>query len=317
MVPRAFAVFDEDTPNPAAMQWTVDVQRQVGPSLVLQAGYVGTHGYDISLLRYFNQPDRQTGVRPYPSVLESYSKVPIENSDYHGLNLALHKRLSRDFQFNANYTWSKNLALGSGDYYGGNESYVQDSTNPNADHGPTAYDRTHFFTLDGTWSPRPDSWLRLHGPLKNVVGGWQLGGILRAASGDPLTVLQASSFLNSRPDFVSGAQPYASSSDKYTWLNPAAFVAVPLSTGGKLPVRPGNVGKGSLRGPGRWGVDFSAGKSVTLRERYKFTFRAEMMNALNRVNLLDPIVESTQSDFGKVRTVEDARVIQMSLRFAF
>src|SRR5499433_3272559 len=36
-VPRSFEIFDENNPNPYAMQWTFDIQRQLTPTLALQA----------------------------------------------------------------------------------------------------------------------------------------------------------------------------------------------------------------------------------------------------------------------------------------
>jgi len=311
-VPRSFEIFDENNPNPYAMQWTFDIQRQLTPTLALQAGYVGTRGVKISMSRNINQPDRMTGIRLFPHVLESNLRDASDTSSYHSLQATLHKRLSHNLVFNLYYTWSKALAVSQGDYYGGNDPEVQDENNLRADWGPLNQDRAHVFTSDFSYTLLLDNrakWVR------HFAGGWQIGGIFRAATGTPLTVTQASGFRISRPDF-SGGDPYLHSNDKFLFLNPAGFTRVPLSPAG-LPIRPGNVGKGSLRGPGFWNLDLSLSKSFRFGERYNLNFRADMFNAFNHVNLLNPIVELTQPTFGQIRSVDVARTMQLALRFHF
>ena len=63
-VPRAFEIFAEDNPNPYAMQWTLDIQRQLSPTLVFQTGYVGNKAVKISQSHTFNLANRVTGIRP-------------------------------------------------------------------------------------------------------------------------------------------------------------------------------------------------------------------------------------------------------------
>lgn len=53
------------------------------------------------------------------------------------------------------------------------------------------------------------------------------------------------------------------------------------------------------------------------QQRYNLKFRAAMFNAFNHVNLLNPIVELTQSTFGQIRSVDVARTMQLALRFHF
>ena len=106
------------------------------------------------------------------------------------------------------------------------------------------------------------------------------------------------------------------SKDRFRFLNPTAFAAVPQSAA-RLPVRPGNVGKGSLRGPGFWNLDLSLSKSFRFSERYNLRFRADMFNSLNHVNLFNPILDFARFDFGQIRSVDSARRMQLALRFHF
>ncbi len=151
MSPRAFEIFAEDNPNPYTMQWTLDIQRQLSPTLVFQTGYVGNKGLKISQSHTFNLGDRVTGIRPVPSILESNLRDASDFSTYHAWQTSLRKRLSYDLAFNVNYTWSRNMALSQGDYWGGNDPEVQDETNYRADYGPINQNRTHSMTLDAIY----------------------------------------------------------------------------------------------------------------------------------------------------------------------
>ena len=61
------------------------------------------------------------------------------------------------------------------------------------------------------------------------------------------------------------------------WYNPAAFV---LPTPGTY----GNIGRGTLTGPGLANVDLSLFKNTAVSEKTTMQFRAEFFNILNRSN---------------------------------
>ena len=83
--PRSFEIFQEYNGNPYSLQWTADIQRQIGNDAVLQVGYVGTRGVRILLTHNINNPDRLTGQRPVPSVAISNLRDAGDSSTYHGL----------------------------------------------------------------------------------------------------------------------------------------------------------------------------------------------------------------------------------------
>ena len=315
-IPTRYDVFDQDNPNPTSYKWTLDIQRELTPTMVFQAGYVGTRGVKVSLKHNINQPDRITGIRPVAHLLESPWRNASESSTYHGLQTSFRKRFSGGLTFNVNYTFSKTLAVTNGDYWGGNDPEVQDETNWAADWGPISSDRKHNFSMDWVWDAPFDRWTGATGALAHVVGGWQFTGLLRAASGAALTVEQDSNFDSSRPDYVWGEDPYLKGGDKRMYLNPAAFAEIPEGAGG-APIRPGNVGKGALRGPGFWIVDFSFAKRFNFTERVALRVGLDMFNALNHLNLRNPEPDITDKRFGLVRKVFPARSMQLTARLTF
>jgi hypothetical protein len=313
-VPRSFQIFDENNPNPYAIQWTLDIQHQISSTLVLQTGYVGTRGLKITMNHRSNQPDRVTGIRPFPAVLESLQRDASDNSKYHAWQTSLRKRFSSDFSFNVNYTWSKTLALGQADYWGGNDVVAQDEKNRRDSYGPINEDRNHRITLDFIYAPF-DRWLGANAAARHLIGGWRLSGIVSGSSGAPINVTQSSSYSGSRPDY-NGADPILTG-DRFHYLNPAAFTLVPVAAASGATIRPGNVGKNAFRGPGVWNLDLSLMKEVRFAERYDLTFRADMFNATNSVHLGSPISEVTRTDFGQIRTVASARTMQLGLKLNF
>ncbi len=315
VVAKSFEIFDERNPNPYAMQWSLDIQRQLASTLVFQTGYVGTRGLKVTMSHNINQPDRVTNVRPFPGALESLYKDASDNSAYHAWQSSLRKRLSNDLSFNVNYTYSKTLAISKGDFWPGEDTRAQDEKNFAENWGRHAQDRTHVFVWDLVYNAPFDRWLNANSALRHVAGGWQVAGIFTAASGGPLEVSQPSSTDSARPDYI-GGDPYLRGSNRFQYLNPAAFARVPTGPGGAT-IRPGNLGKNALSAPGSWNVNFSLAKEFKFVERYSLRFRADMFNALNHANLGGPITDIRQADFGLIRTVSGARTIQLGVRFAF
>jgi len=170
------------------------------------------------------------------------------------------------------------------------------------------------------WEAPFARWAGATGPLAKVIGGWRLGGIMTATSGQPLTVEQESDLESSRPDYI-GGDPYLTAPDpeehQKWYLNPAAFQEVPENDASEMPERPGNVGKNSLRGPRRFDFDLSASKTTAITEKVNLQLRGEFLSVLNHPSLDDPEMRIGESNFGKITGVGGSRVIQMSLKLTF
>ncbi len=127
-----------------------------------------------------------------------------------------------------------------------------------------------------------DRWLNASSVLKHVVGGWQLAGIVGVANGPWINVVQPSTFLQSRPDYA-GGDPLPERSESIPLFEPGSVYEIPDWTPAGAPIRPGNLGKNALRGPGFWNLDLSISKDFKFYERYGLKFRVDMFNATNSV----------------------------------
>jgi hypothetical protein len=100
------------------------------------------------------------------------------------------------------------------------------------------------------------------------------------------------------------------------WFDPTAFSLPTVRTWG-------NLGRGTLRGPGLETVDISLIKNTSLTERVGLQFRAEAFNALNHTNFGPPnsIVFSGTSispSAGLITTTATtSRQIQFGLKLLF
>lgn len=319
---NVFQIFNPNLQAPYTMQYSLDIQRQLTPTLVLSTGVVGTRGVKFILFRAANRVDRITGLRPNPNLSQPVYTDNSQSLTYYAWQSSLTKRFSNRLSFDVNYTWSKGIANASGDFgawfTGENSNTVnQEFFDLKADRGPTAFDLTHVFTAGWIYElPRLQN---VRNPfVRQVLGGWQASGIVRANTGLPVTAVQSSSRPGDRTDFVGGGPvvlPNYQSTLQY--LNPAVFQLIPRSAASGAPVRPGNAGRGAFREPGLWNLDFSLAKYVSIREGLRLQFRTDMFNAFNHTNLSGLRTNLNDRFFGQLLSTRGARVIQMSLRLDF
>jgi len=320
-------------------QWNVSVGREIIPGTTLELGYVGNKGK--RLLRSFdtNQvpagdhngngvPDRLDFIRAgsdddAKSALRPYGVFGNENIEisshegstiYHSLQTQLVSRFQRGSQFQASYTWSR--TIGDVALTGDGENFIDASSlslleNPGLDRGLTETHRTHVFNaslvlvlpeLEGESAP-----------VHHLLGGWEIGTIVQASSGSPLTVYTGSIpdltggvsgtglTDNQRPNRVSGQSCRASSGPKEQWLNPNAWTL----TGFELGTF-GNSGRGICEGPRFAQVDLAFYKTIRIGGRMKAQVRFEIFNLFNRTNFVDVDTElnptSVTLDTGDVTT---------------
>jgi hypothetical protein len=167
-------------------------------------------------------------------------------------------------------------------------------------------------------------WLGSVGGLGGkLVSGWQINTILTFQGGFPLTPQVGSNRSgdgNSRNPDRPNVNPAFSGPvvlhDPNEWFNPNAFL---------LPVAGtyGNLGRGTLIGPGLGEVDLSFIKNTQLTERIGLQFRAEGFNVFNHSNFGTPnpiVFQGTviSSSAGLVTaTSTTSRQIQFGLKLIF
>jgi hypothetical protein len=141
-----------------------------------------------SILRHAGLPDNWLVPDP------QFSSVNIagnnQSSTYHSLNLQLTRRLSHGFTNTTTYIWSK--AMGSVTTGTGGSSTATDPNNRAGQNTLQLVDHAHQISSNGSYElPFGTNHFLLGGApgwLQNIVGQWQLGGIMNFATGAPLSI---------------------------------------------------------------------------------------------------------------------------------
>ncbi|CAN5341531.1 hypothetical protein BH10ACI3_BH10ACI3_21270 [soil metagenome] len=155
-----------------------------------------------------NMPNANT--TPYPAGTLRAQFLPNPNAGvvnllenggtyyYNSGQFELRRKFSQGLYLQANYTFSKELtdAIGTG------QTRVEpflDNNNRGLDYARADYDQTHVININALYElpfGRNHRWLNENKWLDYLVGGWQVGGVLRIASGAPITFLDPTGTLN-------------------------------------------------------------------------------------------------------------------------
>jgi hypothetical protein len=323
---------------PTVYEWNLTVERQLPSNFLVRAAYVGTRSLHILETEFYNaapfipqgQPGCCTGkpglglanATVFAASGGAFGKNTFSNtvqaditdinSSYHSLQMSVEKRVSHGLTLLANYTYSKSLddlPFGEG-VSGFDTGYsalpFNDPNRHKFDYGPSSFDHTHVFVASYVYQTPSlkgmSSWVR------QFLGDYEIGGIVSAASGRPITVLQGTEVSgtgigNDRGTLCtgsgpagdtcqSGTSPYGSNSCAgvtatcVSWLNPAAFEPTKAGSANNAAIFGtfGNVGKNVLRLPRTVNWDMSLSKYFNITERWRLQLRVEYFNIFNHPN---------------------------------
>jgi hypothetical protein len=326
-------MYDPNIKPARSNQWNVDVQRQMTHNILLTAAYVGAKSDRLNVTSIFNVattagPGTAAEVKartPFPWAASTFMGLSIGSAHYNSLQLSAEKRYSNGLQFLLAYTWSKSMDNGGSGYFGvengpGGSSAVQNIYNIKPDWGVSAYDITHYFSASVLYelpAGKGKPYLN-HGPLSQILGGWQVNTITALRSGQPYNLDVLGDVGNvgngvgwwsyARPNLV--GNPHVSNPTPQQYFNPAAF-SVPVNSFG-------NFGKNALRSASVYNVDFSLFKRFQITETINLEFRAEAFNVFNIQNLAPPGVDIGTADAGVVNGVAvPPREIQLGMKLHF
>jgi len=149
-----------------------------------------------------------------------------------------------------------------------------------------------------------------------VASDWKLSTIYRVTSGAYLTVTSGADraltgLTGETADQILG-NPYLSAPKTLgsVIFNKNAFANPALGSYS-------NVGPLSTLGLGTWSLDASVSRIFKVKEKQQFEFRAEAFNLPNAVRALNPNTALNNVNFGKITSVDQPRIMQFALKYAF
>ena len=340
--------------TPTVQEWNFTVEQRIRPNTALRVAYAGSFGYHGLLSIDPNTIPAQicsnpngcqaggigvakgpvaqgaqyipVGTRPNPYLSGGFFWYSEGNSSYNALQVDMIRRLSQGLQFRGNYTWAKNLDVNSGltGAQANNQAQmVLDRNDLRRDWGPSALNITSQVSISAHYElPFGDGkhWRSSGGGFENrLIGGWEINGIAALLSGFPFTPQIGSNSSGDgdtrNPDrpsvYPSFSGPVLLQSPDQ-WFNPSAFIL-------PAPGTYGNLGRGTLTGPGLATLDVSLSKDTVVCERSKLQFRAEFFNVLNRANFAtpNPIVFSNGAFSSSAGLITSTTTTSRQIQFGF
>lgn len=306
-------------PNPYSLQWMFGFQQALPWRMTLEADYNANRGLNEAVSETVNLPDRVTGIAPQPNSGKQGLLGPYGRSKYASLQVSLRKSLSTGLTFSEAFTYARDSAEGSADLL--LQGAPQDIYNRSADWGPAMNDVKLRSVTSAVWElPFSHGTTSTNLVSRLLLSGWQLSGVFTAQTGLPANITNvASSYGSDRPHACGCGVPtylsgYHSGLNQY--LNPAAFVTVPISAASGEQFASGNLSYNAIRAPGLINVDAAFSKAFAFTERFRFRLRAETFNTLNHTNLTMLVTTIGSSTFGRL-TQATARTIQISGMLTF
>ena len=271
-----------------------------------------------------------------PQVSQANYYTNTGKSSYHSLQLQSTVRASSLLNIQGTYVWSKSLALSAGTY-----------TNPadrNLDYNLAPTHSTHDFRANGTFSlpfgPNRPFFGNSSGWTARLIEGWQTSFIYNVSSGQPASVVGATTlYANGVPDIVGDfpVKPFSDlvwsgDSGKYfgsrfgqtadpqcsqiaSELRPyCTLQAVTDSSTNQVvlqnahPGQRGTLGQKTMELPGAWALDAAISKSFQIKEGKRVQVRMDATNIFNHPLLGNPTLNvNSTSPFGDISAKGDQR----------
>jgi hypothetical protein len=314
--------------DPYSINWNLGIQHSFGKNYTAEIRYVGTRGVHLDVQTRLN---RQNAVDPQhflPTYLQAPSQTqlnsltttlaelqarssfvaaynndgfngsnitcdcPFGSSIYHGLETQLTRRFSNGLQFQAAYTYSRDIDNDTADFF---STYLtprrpQDFQDMAGERAVSPLSRTHRFTVAAVYNLpffNNANWF-----VKNIVGNWAF---------TPTYTYESPEWVNAQSTTDSNLN--GDSAGDRTVINPAgnrsmASTVTPLTNSGGAVVayladNPSayyiQAGKGALANGGRDtlatqptnNVDLALYKDIAITERVRFRLGGQFANVLN------------------------------------
>ena len=337
--------------TPTTNGWNAAVQRELLGGTTLEVSYSGSRSSHVNAGVDVNQPFPTTNPnsspesrRPYPN----HGYLPLvgtfANAAYDSFQAKLQKQYSNGISLLGSYTWGHSIddatsavTMGtggsSGDYY----DFYRNARDLKADRGNSFFDIRHRLVVNYLYDlPIGKQHIigrKWNNGLNQVLGGWQVGGIVQYQSGFHFTAVTYNDPSNSDiydysgtaiPDLIGKPYDFSYGQSQQAaegcpvghqsllcWVNPAAF-------GYPNPGEFGNEGRNGLVGPNLFTWDFSTYKNFKINERLRTEFRGEFFNFTNHTNFSLPNNTFGDPSFGQITSTSGSpRDIQFALRLVF
>ncbi|HKD07603.1 MAG TPA: carboxypeptidase-like regulatory domain-containing protein [Bryobacteraceae bacterium] len=317
-------------PTTYSMNYLFNVQRLLGKSTTVEAGFNGSQSRKVDYLTNQNAPI--PGITafatraPYPELAGIQFLVAEGIANYNGLMTKITQRFGSNLTTLFSYTWSKALDDSSAIRGVANDFAPEDMRCRHCEYSYSSFNVPNRFVASVLYNlpfGKGQRFLNHGGVLDQVVGGWQVSTIGTIQDGLPIDTTSwdaAGTNFNpssNRINCLVGVNQIFATPTANGYFNPAAFSNAVAGTYG-------NCARNNLRGPHQVNFDFSTIKDFHVTEHQALQFRMEMFNAANHVEWGAPNASwggsnvAAPNSFGQIRsTLTTMRQIQFALKYNF
>ncbi len=328
-------LMDRELATPYEHHYNLSWERELAGGWHVQAGYTGSRGHKLLVMRYMNRAHPVAGIplttatinqrRPDPLFAEKRLVVNGSRGYYDAARVTLSVPRWRGLSIDASYWISKAIDLGSSFT---NTAFDADSRLSRSQFeyeshrdmkGLSPFDQPHAFLWRAGYElPR---FSRI---FSSTLGGWTVSAVTLIKSGTPFNVTTGAD----GPGFgnVDG-----NGGDRPHLLDPAVLgrtVGDPDTSPLLLPrgafafMRPGeragNLGRNAFRKGGIRNVNASLARAWSIGGDKRVSFRAESINLFNTPQFAEPGAELASPNFGQItNTLNDGRTFRFTVGLVF
>jgi hypothetical protein len=343
VVPQGMTTIARNYKAPGVAQFSLGVQREIMPSLILVTQYVGNIGWHQNIQLPINTMPLSTPLdirkkaagglstydntmlRTFPGFTGITQESNLATSNYSSFQAGLRQQSRHGLSFEIDYTWSHEIdsQVGSNDL-----NTVSNPFNLKYDRASGNLDRRHILNMNYVY--KLPIFSHSNGMAHSLLGGWEISGTVIAESGLPWagnnapgnggsdTVGLGGNYTN-RPNF-SGKVKYPKTrgaNGVYQWVSPDGFSQPIASWNGGGNLGFGNAGRDVVVGPGRTNFGTNLYKAFSFTERAHFEVRVETFNTFNHTQFNNFRNNVSGGDFGQVSGVQDPRTFELGGKFIF
>jgi len=322
-----FQAADPHLRNPYIQRWNASLQYEFFHSWNLELSYEGektTRVFravpsNVPLPGRFGEPIQSR--RPNPAFGQFDILTSGASASMNGLNAQLKRRLTGAFSVQASFLWNRAMS----DCWGWGFVNPNNPRNQAAERSVWGFGPAKTFNLDyildlpvGRDKLLSTRWA---GRFAQLFEGWRISGITSIQGGWPFN---PEIFGDPNNDGVWGDRPNRigpgtlpkSKRSVNKWFETSDFVMPDLS--GPNPQWFGNSGRNILLTPGSTTWDISILKRTRVSsDGNMLEFRAQFFNAFNNVNFQQPGNFMNTPTFGVISGAENAREIEIALKYTF
>jgi len=268
--------FDPHFQAPQIHETDLTIERQLGSKMVVSVSYLGSFGRELpdfvdtnlspssSTVPYTVIPGGPLKTATYSTALFTSRRDPnfgsltkifsAVNSKYNAMSVQVNRRMSRNLQFNANYTWSHSLDFGQNESTFTDTNDLLDPFNLHKEYGNSSFNVPNRFVF----SAIAESPWKTAGWTNYLVSGWELAPIYQVQNGLPFSLTTAGNAPGGLSAGVNGS-------------NGRKGIDV--------------IGRNTFHLPRTQVVDLRISKKFSFGENYKFEVLGEGFNLFNRTNV--------------------------------